>query len=126
MSETRKRGRPPRRFITSSGTTYTLAELGISRWRMSNARALASLPEDVFEAVLASGDRRKISSRYLANLARGLPPDHRRGDPLTEALRAALKLTPEDRIALGVAIFSAEDAANLYAALLNVEREAAA
>ena len=117
MSTETKRGRPPRRF-PSSGTTKTLAELGLTRQFVSDCCALASLPKDVIEDVLASGDRRKMTTRYLVNLARNRSPDHRRGDPLTEALRAALKLTPQDRIALGVAIFTVDDAAQIVTTLI--------
>ena len=98
------RGRPPRRF-PSSGTTEgkTLRELGISRQQRSDYRAIASLPADVFEAALAD-PKRKPTTRSLVNLARDRPPDHRRGDPFTEALRAALRLTADERRALCRAI----------------------
>ena len=100
-------GRPPKRF-PSSGTTEgkTLSELGISRELAYNCRAIASLPGDVFNAELAAMHRgeRKVTTRSLVNLARNLPSDHRRGSPFTEALRAALRLTADERRALCRAI----------------------
>jgi len=98
-----KRGRPPKVVISSSGTTKTLAEIGISRQFASDCRALASLPKDVFNAALED-PHRMPTTRALVNLARGLPPGHRRGSPFTEALRAALRLTSDERRALCRAI----------------------
>ena len=124
------RGRPPRRFMNSGGTEFTLAEIGISRQRASRAQALASIPEDEFEAMLAAtGDgkhyRRALSVTRLANVGRGLAPDHRYGRKLTEALRAAQQLSAEERRALCVAILTTEEAAHVYAALVNLSREVA-
>ena len=97
-----KRGRPPS-TISSSGATKTLRELGITRQQMSDWCAMARLPEAVFEAALTD-QARKPTTRALVNLAKGLPANHRRGSPFTEALRAALRLTVDERRALCRAI----------------------
>jgi len=104
----KKRGRPPRTFVSSGDTKMTLRELGIPRHRVANAIAIASLPEDVFEAELARTDV-KPSERRCVNLARGLPANHRRENPLTEAVRAAQKLSSDERVSLFIAVLSEDE-----------------
>jgi hypothetical protein len=99
----------------------SLAEMGIDRKRVANARAIASLPEDVFEAALHE-PKKKLSERALVNLAKGRAEGFRYGRPLTEALRAAQCLSREDRHALGVALYTPDEAAEIYAALTRVSR----
>lgn len=109
----RKRGRPPKVFM-SSGTAKLYADLKITRQQASDWIAIASLPKDVFEAALKDHSR-KVTTRGLVNFARNRPLDHRRGDLLTEALRAAQKLSAADRHFLCVAILSADEAAQVIA-----------
>lgn len=107
----RKRGRPPK-IISASGETYS--SLRISRERVHRAVMLASIPEDVFERELARKDVRPSLTR-LVNIARGRPDNYRAGHPYTEALRAALRLSSAERIALAVAMLNADEAATVAA-----------
>ena len=114
----RKRGRPPRTFSSSGGTKITLRELGMTRKFVFDCLAIASLPEDVFEAELRKP--KMPTTRGLVNLSKNRPPGYRAGSLLTEALRAALRLSGEDRHALCVAILNIDEAAEVYAALARV------
>ena len=115
MNAAPKRGRPPRTFLSSRGTEMTLREMGITRQFASNAMAIASLPDDVFEAAINADDIPSI--RALVNRAKGLPPGHRAGSPFTEAMRHVQRLSPADRRALCIAILTADETAEIFAVL---------
>lgn len=117
----KRRGRPPLTFTSSRGTQMTLAEIGISRKDVADAIAIASLPEDVFEAALHD-PKKKPTTRALVNLAKGRAEGFRYGRALTEALRAAQRLSPADRHALGVALYTPHEAAEIYATLTRMAR----
>ena len=115
-SEKRKRGRPPRTFTSGDGTEIPLRDIGLTRKKISDYVAIASIPRDVFEkrlAEVASGayDRRRCTTQALVRLACELGTTDRKApmhdsSALEDARKALAKLSRDEIIILAREMFS--------------------
>jgi hypothetical protein len=95
----RKRGRPPKTISFHDGTEMTLCELGISRKRVSDWIAIASLPKDVFEKRLADAAAAPMGAFRRMTSTQAKAP-MRDPSALDVARKAVARLSRTERITL--------------------------